>query len=426
MLNGKTIGVDLTPVLPGGENGGAKIFVLELIKRLSTLLPNTHFVLLTQWASHNELVAIERANISLYMVISRPNENDNNTIVHISRFELLKSVVGPRIPAKIRPLLVRVLRKLKEVRTNMNHRRSFLEKMGVDLLFCPFTAPTFAEKGIPTVCTIYDLQYKTYPQFFDRADVVHRDETFRSACKYADALAVISDFSRDQAILYGCLDQSKIKTIYLRMAKRIEIGAASNAYILEKYTLDINSYIIYPANFWQHKNHEMLLTAFSLACKSGLPKEIKLVCTGAPGARMAFLQSAAIKLGVGSRVLFPGFVPDDELSTLLTHCCGVVFPSLFEGFGLPVVEAMSMGVPVACSNTTSLPEVAGGAAIYFDPRNPVEIAKAIVALVTDKNITIILSAKGKERAGFFSDSDQMAREYIGLFRSALMTAKSTN
>ena len=178
-------------------------------------------------------------------------------------------------------------------------------------------------------------------------------------------------------------------------------------------------YLIYPANFWKHKNHEMLLTAFGMACHGGLAADIKLVCTGAPGARQEWLMSAAHTMNLGDRILFPGYLPNAELAALMANCTGVVFPSLYEGFGLPVIEAMAAGVPVACSNTTSLPEVAADAAILFDPRVPTQIAQAMISLVKNEALRARLIQAGQQRAVEFSDGKRMAREYWELFQYAL-------
>jgi glycosyltransferase involved in cell wall biosynthesis len=110
-------------------------------------------------------------------------------------------------------------------------------------------------------------------------------------------------------------------------------------------------YILYPANFRRYKNHEMLLTAFLMAQAAGLPNNIKLALTGAPHE----LRIAAAALGLNKHVVFVGFVADADLAVLLENWLGVVFPSLYEGFGIPVLEAMASGRPVACSNCTSLP-----------------------------------------------------------------------
>jgi glycosyltransferase involved in cell wall biosynthesis len=408
-----TIAVDLTPVLPGGENGGAKIFVLELLRRLADTAPDTQFVLLTQAASHEELATMDRPNMRRLMVVGPVVKSTLRT-----RSQSLAARVLPHLPGRLRRVVGRLGSKLI-TSFKRSGSSSLLRDMGADMLFCPFTAPTYFELGIPTVCTIYDLQYKTYPEFFAAEDVAHRERTFLEASRRATALTAISDYSRDSAITHGSLDPARIRTIHLRMAQRIAPGAEHDKAILGRLGLASQRYLVYPANFWKHKNHEMLLTAFGMACHEGLPADIKLVCTGAPGARQAWLMSAARTMNLGDRVLFPGYLPNTELADLVSNCTGVVFPSLYEGFGLPVIEAMAAGVPVACSNTSSLPEVVADAAILFDPRVPTQIAQAMISLVENEALRARLIQDGLQRAAEFSDAERMAREYWELFQFAL-------
>jgi hypothetical protein len=140
-----------------------------------------------------------------------------------------------------------------------------VRELNADLLFCPFTAPTYFEPGIPTVSVIYDLQYKTYPEFFPEADVAQRDRTFVEASRRSTALVAISDYSRRVAIEHGHLDPAHIKTVHLHISQHSLRGAARDETILDRLKLVAGQYLIYPANFWKHKNHEMLLTAFGIA-----------------------------------------------------------------------------------------------------------------------------------------------------------------
>ncbi len=165
----------------------------------------------------------------------------------------------------------------------------------------------------------------------------------------------------------------------------------------------------------------MLLSAFAIGCRSGLPAGLKLVCSGAPGARRDWLLRSAQSLGLGDRVLFPGFLPEPELAALMSRSRGVVFPSLYEGFGLPVIEAMACGVPVACGRLTALPEIAGDAAMLFDPRVPAQIVEALVSLACDEALRARLIDAGTRRAAEFADAERMAAEYWDLFRSAWAT-----
>jgi glycosyltransferase involved in cell wall biosynthesis len=415
-----TIAVDLTPVLPGGENGGAKIFVLELLNRLADMAPQTQFVLLTQAASHEELAALDRPNMRRLMVIGPVV-----TITSRQRIMGLASRILRHFPGRLRNLIRRYGYKLM-ARLKRKSSSSLLRGMDVDLLFCPFTAPTYFEPGIPAVSTIYDLQYKTYPEFFAAEDVAQRERTFIEACRRATALSAISDYSRDSAIAYGNLDPERIRTIHLRMAQRITPVSGHDDGLLTRLGLCPERYLIYPANFWKHKNHEMLITAFGIACHGQLPADFKLVCTGAPGARQEWLINAARAMNMGDRVLFPGYLPNAELAALMANCTGVVFPSLYEGFGLPVIEAMAAGVPVACSNMTSLPEVAADAAILFDPRVPTQIAQAMISLAVNEALRAQLIQAGLQRAAEFSNTERMAREYWGLFQYALDNDKFEN
>src|SRR4029077_7740460 len=145
----------------------------------------------------------------------------------------------------------------------------------------------------------------------------------------------------------------------------------------------------------------------------------QLVCTGALNARLESLRIATARMGLEKRVHFPGFMPDSELAALFQSCRAVLFPSLYEGFGMPVLEAMAFGKVVLCSNVTSLPEIAGDAALFFDPRKPTEIVNAICRLESDSVLAARLIERGCQRVQDFSDSTKMAQQYLQVFREAV-------
>ena len=417
MTKPRKIAVDLTPILPGGENGGAKIFVLELLCQLARLTENTQLILLTQACSHDELAFLDSANVQRQMVLG-----SLTTPTVRSRFRQFGTRLVLQLPRRVSAWVGHTAHQIA-----IRGSKTMLRDQGIDLLFCPFTAPTYFEPGLPMICTIYDLQYKTYPQFFSPEDIRHREWTFVEACRRATAFAAISDYSRDSAIAHGSLDPARIRTIHLRMSQRITSrGDGRPPAVLDRLGLTPARYLLYPANFWKHKNHEMLLTAFGIARKQSMPEDIMLVCTGAPGARQEWLMNAARVMNLTDRVLFPGYLPNTELAALMANCSGMVFPSMYEGFGLPVIEAMAAGVPVACSNTTSLPEVVGDGAILFDPRIPTQIAQAMVSLVKDKALCARLIQAGLQRAREFSDTERMAKEYWDLFCFAVANVKHEN
>lgn len=412
--------VDLTPVLPGGENGGAKIFVVELLAQLATLAPHTRFILLTQHASHEELAFLDRPNMERLMVIG-------DTAVQSMRPRLVRLAlkVLRHLPNRVRRVASRIGHRLNAAMKR--GRTTLLSDLHADLLYCPFTAPLYAQTGVPAVCTIHDLQYRTYPEFFAPEEVANRDRNFVDACRQATMLAAVSNYSRDSAMGHGGVNPDRIRTIYLRTAQRVLQADEDPTAILSRLGLSAGRYMIYPANFWRHKNHEMLFTAFGIAAVNGLAHDMKLVCTGAPGSRQAWLEQAAASMGLAERIVFPGFIPTHEFRLLMTHCSAVIFPSLYEGFGLPVIESMVAGAPVACSNATSLPEVAADAALLFDPRIPTQIASAMITISSDESLRTRLAQAGRQRAAEFTDSRRMALEYLSLFEQAINNpGKSTD
>lgn len=410
------VAVDLTPMLPGGENGGAKVLVIELLRELAKIAPQWRFVLLIRAEAHDELALLDSANTERRVILSGSETRGD------IRIRLLATRLLCRLPARLRRLMARVRYALRR-RMSRLVRRSLVSALGADLLFCPFTAPVLAEPGVPVVCALHDLQYKSYPQFFTPEDAAHRDAVFRATCRDATLIAAVSDYTRNSALQHGRLDPQRIRTVYSRLAGRLHTDPVSNV-AAERRGLVAGRYLLYPANFWRHKNHEMLLTAFCIAAGSGLPRDIRLVCTGAPGERMDYLQRAAQAFGVVDRILFPGYLDANEFAGLLSASSGVIFPSLYEGFGLPVLEAMVAGVPVACGNLAALPEIAADAAWLFDPRKVGDVAAAMVVLVTDNEVRDRLIAAGRKRALEFADTRRMADEYLALFRDALTRTRA--
>lgn len=410
----------MTPLLPGGENGGAKIFVLELLRRISSLAPDARFILLTQAASHDELASLERDNVRRHLVLGQeaPQSLRGRLVAAVRR-------CLSYLPERVRSVVLCAVHVLRAM-TRQKRNDSLLCSLGADLLFCPFTAPTYSGGGVPVVCTLYDLQFRAYPQFFSTLELAGRERSFREACRKANVIVCISESTREMAMAQEGLAPERLVTSLLRMARRVTPDRERSPGVLGALGLEEKRYLVYPANFWRHKNHEMLLVALGLCAARGLPADLKLVCTGASGERQKRLMAAAKAMGLGDRVLFPGFLSNEDIGIVIGCSLGMVYPSLYEGFGLPVAEAMAAGVPVACSNSTSLPEVAGGAALLFDPRVPESIAEAILALVADASLRERLIAAGLRQAEQFLDSDRMARDYLECFQLAATASKGGN
>lgn len=406
--------VDLTPMASGGKNGGAKQFIIELVKHLSVIATQCDFILLCRAEVYDELFFLENNNVHCLQVWSEKKD------------KAIKSIIIQLLKFSIRLFSKKICRDcaILGLRVRAFMRRKFVNdifnKVKADLLFCPFTAPNFHVDSIPTVCVVYDLQHQKFPHFFRPEELALRDVAFSDACAKATMVTTISEFSRQCILNSGKIDSDRVQLIYPRLGGRLFFSNADlNCDIFHSLRVSRQRYLIYPANFWGHKNHKKLFCAFKSACKQGLPDDIKLLCTGSPCELQDSLRLSVASFGLQERVVFSGFLSDRDLAVLISGACGMIFPSLYEGFGLPIVEAMAAGVPVACSNVSSLPEVAGGAAILFSPHSCDEIAKALLSLVVDQSIRHDCIAAGRARCVIFFDVECMAKEYWTLFQMVI-------
>jgi glycosyltransferase involved in cell wall biosynthesis len=213
----------------------------------------------------------------------------------------------------------------------------------------------------PAAVTVHDLQHELYPQFFSRAELAYRRLLYRQAVTSSRIVITISEHARETLLATYGLDPARVVAIRLGIDHaRLTPGDGPR-----------EPFLLYPANPWRHKNHARLYEAFALVRRER--PDLRLVLTGTGHDRHA------LPAGVDSR----GRVSDDELVSLYRTAAALVFPSLYEGFGLPPLEAMACGCPVAVSNATSLPEVCGDAAEYFDPVSPGDMARALAAVLDD-------------------------------------------
>ena len=403
----RRIAVDLTPLLPGGENGGAKLMTIELIRNLSRIAADCKFLLLTSEKNHEELAFLDSGNVRRILVSGGKG-----------KFFKIRKGLRPLLAMLPAPVKIK-LKSLYFFIACMVQGKNHFSRLKTDLLFCPFTAPFFHASNMPTVSVIYDLQFFHYPQFFTFEERCERDRHFKEACRLASRLICISNYVREAVLKQAEISSDRVHAVYIRLSSRLpEKTSQKSEEILARLNLAAYSFLLYPANFWEHKNHRMLLTAFGIYLARNPKSDMKLLCTGHPCLHMEALENAAKGMKLDERVVFPGYLSTEEYAVLLRSCKAVIYPSLYEGFGMPIVEAMAYGKPVLCSNVTSLPEVAGEAALYFDPKRPQTIVEAISVLEKDEKLVAQLVERGRQRAAQFSSAEQMAREYWKVFLEA--------
>ena len=411
------IGVDLTPLLPGGVNGGAKVLTVELLRSLFRLEPEWTWILLTNDATEDELRELDGPNRERRCVLRMAAAAAG--VAPPAPPGLLRRVsakIANRLPRRMVAAGKRLVQSLPG-----NGGEPIARSLGLDVLFCPFTAPTYAAPPIPTLSIFYDLQYHEYPHFFSEAERQERERTFRRTVSLASHVICISEFSRDSLIRHGGIEPERATAIPLALSDRL-VRPADSAVdeTLKKQGLQRDGYYLYPGNTWAHKNHAMLLLAYSMYLRRSGGKGVPLVLTGAGGGDEETVRAAVRAMGLESQVKSVGFVNEGDLASLLVGCRALLFPSLYEGFGIPVVEAFAFGVPVLCSDRTSLPEVAGEAAILFDPRRPDDIVRAIEEFeASSPGERERRKGLGLARVEALGDLDSMARRYRDVFAGLL-------
>jgi glycosyltransferase involved in cell wall biosynthesis len=240
----------------------------------------------------------------------------------------------------------------------------------------------------PAATTVLDVQHEVFPQFFSRAELAYRRRVYGLTVRKSRIVITISEHARRALIERLGLEPDRVRAIHLAVDHdrfRPEPGRPREPFLL------------YPANRWPHKNHARLFDAVALARRER--PELRLVLTGAGH------DGTPLPDGVESR----GHVSLDELVGLYRSAAALVYPSLYEGFGIPCVEAMACGCPVACSRVASLPEVCGDAAVYFDPESIEDIARGIGEVLTRP------PTGGIERAARFT-WDECARRHDAVYR----------
>jgi glycosyltransferase involved in cell wall biosynthesis len=278
-----------------------------------------------------------------------------------------------------------------------------IEKEQIDIWFCPLVYALPVKINIPIVNTIPDLQHEIYPEFFTKEELRYRTIGYQYSCKASTATLTISSATEQDIITRYGIDAGKVFVTPLSIDDSFYITKNTvrgyERKVRIKFRLDTD-FIYYPANGWPHKNHEKLIKALHLVRKRGL--DIMLVLTGAVSDLMKRMKGILVNYNLSSFVRHLGYVNRQEVIGLYSAAKALVFPSLFEGFGIPVLEAMAMGTPVACSNVTSLPEIGGDVPLYFNPQDPESIAEGIVRVVQDEALRRKMISAGKQKAKQFS------------------------
>ena len=254
------------------------------------------------------------------------------------------------------------------------------------------------------VLIVPDIQHEYYPEFFTPQVYEERKRLYTDSIMRAQHICAISEYTRHTLMERFGIPGERITTTHLAADPIFQPGSPfrnNGAAVLKRYGLVKGEYLFFPAKTWPHKNHAAAVRAVALL-KDAYGLDVPLVCTGGEREAHPELIKLINEMSLEGRVKFLGYCPKDHLPSLYEGAGAVVFPSLFEGFGMPVLEAMWCGCPVVCSNTTSLPEIAGDAALLVEPLSPEALAESAFKVLTDAELRLDLIEKGRRQAQKFS------------------------
>lgn len=279
-----------------------------------------------------------------------------------------------------------------------------------DALFVPAHAmPAVSQKN--TVVTIHDIGFDRFPELYKPVQIWYHRFATKRAVQRARAIITVSEFSKKELIdIYGA-DPSRVFVTHLGYDSDTYTATGDTAQVREKYGIG-ERYLIFVGRLEEKKNIRRIIAAFRRA--RAQDPELELVLVGAPGHGYAGT-AAAIRGDASIHEL--SWLPADEVAALYRGALALVFPSLYEGFGLPIIEAQACGCPVITSNRCSMPEVGGSGAYYVDPEDEGDLAGAIMHMATDASLRERLAREGFENARRFS-WERCARETLAIITGA--------
>jgi len=348
---------------------------------------------------------------------------DNEYLVFVDRHN--QSVFGSGLPPNVRRVVIAlpppaspVIRALRYLGWLPSPLADQLERSGVDVIHYPDSIINPPGIALPCVLTSHDIQHEYFPRHFPFQTHLLRKLTYGPSARKARRIITDSEFTRDTLVEKFGIPAGKITAIPwgVDATFRPDVSVAEVKRMRQKYRLP-QVFAFYPANTWPHKNHPRLVQAIGLLQKK-YRSDCKLVLCGRPQWGHDALLSALKAYDLQGDVLILGYVPAEDLPALYHTASLLVYPSLFEGFGIPLVEAMSCGCPIVCSNTTSLPELVGDAAVLVNPYDVEGLANAIWRVLNDRDLRADLVAKELARARHFS-WEKAARQTLQVYRQAL-------
>jgi glycosyltransferase involved in cell wall biosynthesis len=278
----------------------------------------------------------------------------------------------------------------------------YLRKNKLDVYHTEYILPFFIPKRTRAITHIHDVSFKAHKEFIKKTDLFFLNILIPYSIRRADTIIAISEFTRNEIEKYYKVDSEKIEMIHNAVNKKKDSLRTSNAEeVREKYGLP-EKYILYIGTLQPRKNVSSLIKAFARVSHQ-IP-EIKLVVAGNKKAHNfdQEIDRSVESLKLDDKVVFPGFIDEKDKMVVYSGAHVFAYPSFYEGFGLPLLEAMSVDVPVISSSSSSLKEVGGDACLFFDPSDLDDLSKKLYTICIDEELRNNLVDSGRQRVSFFS------------------------
>lgn len=376
------IGIDTLFVRPG-VNGGAEFYMRSLLAGLAR---------------------VDRVNE--YIVYATPRSRH----LFSGLGENFRTVVCP-YPGRFAEVYQRVAWEWTALRLQARIHRLDVMHFGANLV--PAAFPT------PTVLTIYDFSAAFYLENLPEVPVRRATRLLARqhlrGCERADVVAAISESTRGEALRRTRVPPERIHTVHLA-GREFEVPSIGEAEgVVRRHGVE-GPYVLSVATLSVHKNLLRLMEAFAREAEHALAG-YKLVLVGKMGTAAGLLDDRIRRLGLAGRVVLPGYVHDDEIPAFYRAADVFAFPSLYEGFGLPVLEAAACGTPIVAARAASIPEIGGDAPRYVDPRDVSDIASALAEVATSPELRARMGELGLRRATQFS-WERTAERMMALYAEA--------
>ncbi len=378
------IGIDIR--LIGKKRTGDEVVFFNLVKNLARIDSENEYRLLTDETDENKLLEIrQRLGIE---------EKQNFQIVSLG--------------------------KQNKFSWNFWSLAKYLKKNPVDVFETQYITPWFVSRKIKIITIIHDISFNFFPAHIKFLDLLFLRLLIPISLKRADRIVAVSEFTKKEIEKYYQISAEKIEVIFNAVSEdflRQDVSQGKLEQVREKYELP-DRFLLYMGTLQPRKNLPFFIEAFA-KLKQQIP-DLKLVIAGNLKAHNVDLQieNKIKQLSLENEVIFPGFIDEDDKAAIFALAHVFVFPSLYEGFGIPILEAMSQGVPVVASNIESLKEIGSDCALFFDVQSLDNLAEKLYTACMDQKVRERLIPMGKERVSFFS-WEKSARKTIETYANLL-------